>query len=297
MKRSGKDGNVMKKKKWAVLGALVAAGVLVVILAVRLAGITEAQKAEAYLKNCIMVGDSVTVGFQNYCAKSDQDMWKQLRFLASVSLSAHNALWPVSEKSIHPLYQGEQRPVWESISMMGAKDVFISLGLNDLNIADDTCVYYQELADKIQTWSPGTRIHVISVTYVLKEGEKNEVRNVNIQELNEKLKVLAESEEAGVFLAISRDGRQIFVQGHPEYDRVTLHNEYMRDLNRGLDIHLPFNYYPADDCTKKPMMEWRSHCNTLYSNWLNYYVYQNTPYLLDEIGFKTMEECTIEENE
>ena len=87
------------------------------------------------------------------------------------------------------------------------------------------------------------------------------------------------------------------MQGHPEYDRVTLHNEYMRDLNRGLDIHLPFNYYPADDCTKKPMMEWRSHCNTLYSNWLNYYVYQNTPYLLDEIGFKTMEECTIEENE
>ena len=81
----------MKKKKWAVLGALVAAGVLVVLLAVRLAGITEAQKAEAYLKNCIMVGDSVTVGFQNYCAKSDQDMWKQLRFLASVSLSAKRA--------------------------------------------------------------------------------------------------------------------------------------------------------------------------------------------------------------
>ncbi|MEY8522390.1 homoserine O-succinyltransferase [Lachnospiraceae bacterium 38-10] len=112
-----------------------------------------------------------------------------------------------------------------------------------------------------------------------------------------KLKVLAESEEAGVFLAISRDGRQIFVQGHPEYDRVTLHNEYMRDLNKGLPIHVPFNYYPDNDHTKKPMMEWRSHCNTLYSNWLNYYVYQNTPYLLDEIGFKTMEECTIEENE
>ena len=103
-----------------------------------------------------------------------------------------------------------------------------------------------------------------------------------------KLKVLAESEEAGVFLAISRNGRQIFVQGHPEYDRVTLHNEYMRDLKKGLQIHMPFNYYPENDCTRKPMMEWRSHCNTLYSNWLNYYVYQNTPYLLDEIGFKTM---------
>ena len=112
-----------------------------------------------------------------------------------------------------------------------------------------------------------------------------------------KITILAESEEAGFFLGMAKEGRQIFVMGHPEYDRVTLHNEYMRDLNRGLDIHLPFNYYPADDCTKKPMMEWRSHCNTLYSNWLNYYVYQNTPYLLDEIGFKTMEECTIEENE
>ena len=96
-------------------------------------------------------------------------------------------------------------------------------------------------------------------------------------------------------MAISRNGRQIFVQGHPEYDRVTLHNEYMRDLNKGLPIHVPFNYYPDNDHTKKPMMEW--HCNTLHSNWLNYYVYQNTPYLLDEIGFKTMEECTIEEND
>ncbi len=111
------------------------------------------------------------------------------------------------------------------------------------------------------------------------------------------LKVLAESEEAGIFLAISRDGRQIFVQGHPEYDRVTLHNEYMRDLNKGLPIHLPVNYYPEDDCTKKPMLQWRSHCNTLYSNWLNYYVYQNTPYLLHEIGFKTVEEYRIEDGE
>jgi len=112
-----------------------------------------------------------------------------------------------------------------------------------------------------------------------------------------KLKVLADSDEAGVFLAISRDGRQIFVQGHPEYDRQTLHNEYIRDLNKGLQIHVPFNYYPENDCTRKPMLQWRSHCNTLYSNWLNYYVYQNTPYLLNEIGFKTMEECTIPEDD
>lgn len=111
-----------------------------------------------------------------------------------------------------------------------------------------------------------------------------------------KLKVLAESEAAGVFLAISRDGRQIFVQGHPEYDRVTLHNEYKRDLDKGLKIHVPFNYYPENDCTRRPLLQWRSNSNALYSNWLNYYVYQNTPYLLNEIGFKTMEECTIPED-
>lgn len=95
---------------------------------------------------------------------------------------------------------------------------------------------------------------------------------------NENLTILAESDEAGVFLVIDRDGKQIFVMGHPEYDRVTLHNEYMRDKNKGLPIELPKNYYPNDDDTQKPLLQWRSHGNILYSNWLNYYVYQMTPY-------------------
>lgn len=94
----------------------------------------------------------------------------------------------------------------------------------------------------------------------------------------EELTVLAESEEAGVFLCMTEGGRQIFVMGHPEYDRYTLHNEYMRDLNKGMDIAVPVNYYPEDDCTQKPRLQWRSHSNNLYTNWLNYYVYQNTPY-------------------
>lgn len=94
------------------------------------------------------------------------------------------------------------------------------------------------------------------------------------------LKVLAESEEAGVFLCMTEEGKQIFVMGHPEYDRVTLHNEYMRDKNKGLEIKLPKNYYPEDDYTKRPDLQWRSHCNDLYTNWLNYYVYQATPYIL-----------------
>lgn len=94
----------------------------------------------------------------------------------------------------------------------------------------------------------------------------------------EELTILAESEEAGVFLTIAEEGKQIFVMGHPEYDRVTLHNEYMRDKNKGLPIQIPKNYYPDDDCEKKPLLLWRAHANNLYTNWLNYYVYQMTPY-------------------
>ncbi len=99
----------------------------------------------------------------------------------------------------------------------------------------------------------------------------------------EKLVVMAESEKAGVLLSMTPDGRQIFVMGHPEYDRYTLHNEYMRDLNKGLPIHVPENYYPDDDPAKKPLLSWRAHCNGLYTNWLNYYVYQTTPYDIREI--------------
>ena len=94
------------------------------------------------------------------------------------------------------------------------------------------------------------------------------------------LTVLAESPMAGVFLAIAEDGRKIFVNGHPEYDRYTLKNEYFRDLNKGLPIQVPYNYFPNDNPEEKPLLQWRSHSNNLYSNWLNYYVYQATPYEL-----------------
>lgn len=90
--------------------------------------------------------------------------------------------------------------------------------------------------------------------------------------------VLAESDEAGLFLAMAEDGRKIFVMGHPEYDRVTLDNEYHRDLDRNLPIQVPVNYYKNDDPGVKPLLMWRAHANNLYTNWLNYYVYQSTPY-------------------
>ena len=93
-----------------------------------------------------------------------------------------------------------------------------------------------------------------------------------------KITILAESDEAGFFLGMADDGRKIFVMGHPEYDRVTLDGEYRRDLGKGMDIQIPKNYYRDDDCTNKPLLMWRAHANNLYTNWLNYYVYQCTPY-------------------
>lgn len=104
-----------------------------------------------------------------------------------------------------------------------------------------------------------------------------EVRAEDIRRVRE-LTILAESCDAGVFLAVADEGRKIFVMGHPEYDRMTLDKEYQRDKNKGLSIALPVNYYPNDDDTAKPKLQWRSHGNILYSNWLNYYVYQVTPY-------------------
>ena len=93
-----------------------------------------------------------------------------------------------------------------------------------------------------------------------------------------RITILAESEKAGAFLSMAQDGRQIFVMGHPEYDRVTLDGEYKRDLAKGLPIEMPENYYPDDDPQNKPLLTWRAHGNNLYTNWLNYYVYQVTPY-------------------
>ncbi len=95
---------------------------------------------------------------------------------------------------------------------------------------------------------------------------------------NKELIVLAESDEAGIFLVLSRDNSQIFCMGHPEYDRLTLDKEYRRDLDKGMDIQMPKNYYPNDDVNQKPLLQWRSHANCLYTNFLDYYVYQMTPY-------------------
>ncbi|HAH17491.1 homoserine O-succinyltransferase [uncultured Eubacterium sp.] len=100
-------------------------------------------------------------------------------------------------------------------------------------------------------------------------------------EANPHLTILAKSKEAGVLLVLADDGKQIFVLGHLEYDRLTLDKEYKRDLAKGLNPQIPVNYYEDDDPKNKPELTWRSTSNCLYSNWLNYYVYQATPYELE----------------
>ena len=99
-----------------------------------------------------------------------------------------------------------------------------------------------------------------------------------------RLKILCESEKAGVYCVSTDGGRQIFCTGHAEYDTGTLAAEYFRDKDLGLPIHVPENYFPDDDDTKEPVNTWRSSANLLFSNWLNYFVYQATPYELDHIS-------------
>ena len=98
------------------------------------------------------------------------------------------------------------------------------------------------------------------------------------------LELLSVSDEAGVFAVKSTDNRRVFITGHPEYDVDTLALEYSRDVKKGLPIDIPKNYFPNDDPTAMPLVYWRAHAQLLYSNWLNYYVYQSTPYDLKKIG-------------
>ena len=120
--------------------------------------------------------------------------------------------------------------------------------------------------------------------FYVPQSRYTEVRREDIEK-HEELEILSESEEAGVYLVATKDGRQIFVTGHSEYDPETLKLEYERDIEKGLDIDLPKNYFPNNDPSCFPLTRWRAHANLLFSNWLNYYVYQETSY--DWVDVKT----------
>ena len=116
--------------------------------------------------------------------------------------------------------------------------------------------------------------------FMVPHSRHTEVQRTDIEKV-QGLEILSESEDAGIYIAATSDGRQIFIHGHPEYDPHSLKWEYDRDIAKGMPSELPVNYYPQNDPTRTPIATWRAHANLLFSNWLNYYVYQETPYDID----------------
>ncbi len=117
-------------------------------------------------------------------------------------------------------------------------------------------------------------------TFLAPHSRHTEIRREDIEKIND-IEIVSESEVAGVYIVIKKDGSQVFVTGHSEYDPLTLKQEYERDVQKGRDIEIPRNYFPDDDPERFPLVKWRSHANLLFTNWLNYYVYQRTPYELN----------------
>ena len=118
--------------------------------------------------------------------------------------------------------------------------------------------------------------------FYIPHSRHTEIRREDIEQRPE-LSILAESDESGVYMVMARDGREFFLTGHSEYSPLTLDTEYRRDLAKGLPIEMPLHYYRNDDPSQPPLVRWRGHANLLFNNWLNYYVYQATPYRLEDI--------------
>lgn len=129
----------------------------------------------------------------------------------------------------------------------------------------------------------------IDDTFYLPHSRNTGVRTSDIQK-HDVLEILSMSDEAGVSIIANKSGRQFFILGHPEYDRYTLAKEFFRDLKKGIDPKIPKNYFPDNNTDLMPVMRWKSYANLLFINWLNYYVYQNTPYNLSDLGAETREQ-------
>lgn len=154
--------------------------------------ITE-EEIDAYFADSVFVGDSIMLGFRNYCMKQKDSYLNDIQFLAAGSFSVTNSLWDVNAKSVHPVYQGQKRQIWESISMMDVKRVFLFFGMNDLNVSglEGTCEKYEQLISNIKEKSPDIEIHIISMTYTLKGAGKGKLKNDIIREFNVLLQDMA----------------------------------------------------------------------------------------------------------
>lgn len=158
----------------------------------------QVEAIRAFYEDSVFAGDSVLLGFRNYAAKSSDPAIHEMQFLAAGSLSLHNAFWEVSSKSVHPLYQGEQHQIWDSVSMMGAKRAFLFFGINDVAYGVDASVpMYQQLVDKIREKSPDIDITIISATYTLKDKGQGSINNDNLAAFNTAVRELASQNNWG----------------------------------------------------------------------------------------------------
>ncbi len=151
------------------------------------------EDIDAYFDGSVFVGDSVLMGFRNYALKRGGPCLGRMQFLASGSFSVYNALQPVSSKSVHPVYQGQQRLVWESVGMLQAKKVFLFFGLNDLNRGslESTCGRYAQVIANIKANCPDTEIHIMSMTYTKQGKGKGKLNNPTIRQFNDMLRQMA----------------------------------------------------------------------------------------------------------
>ena len=124
--------------------------------------------------------------------------------------------------------------------------------------------------------------------FYVPHSRNTEVRRADIEQVSQ-LEILTSSPMSGVHIVANKNGRQYFITGHSEYDRDTIAQEYFRDRDKGIDIQIPYHYFPEDDTTRTPRVTWRCHANLMFSNWLNYCVYQRTPYNLDELSVRNWE--------
>ena len=205
-----RTGNGRKRLAAAVLAAVIALVPAVPALAdegaqqekgpgITTAAETEAQPAEvteeqvnAFYQDAVFVGDSIMEDFQLFCRYRKSDPFlAQLRFLARTSFSLHNASMPISKKSKHPIFQGEQRFIWDSVRMLGAKTVYMMFGQNDLDMGNDSVERYCALIGKIKEQSPDAEFVIMSMTYTLAGKGQGPINNDNIRAFNEAMKVVA----------------------------------------------------------------------------------------------------------
>ncbi len=229
------------------------------------------EEIDAYFADSVFVGDSIMLGFRNYCMKQKDSYLNDIQFLAAGSFSVTNSLWDVTQKSVHPVYKGEKRQIWESISMMDTKRVFLFFGMNDLNVSglEGTCEKYKQLISNIKEKSPDVEIHIISMTYTLKGAGKGKLKNDTIREFNVLLQDMAKEngwgfldmatpladENGDLAAAYCSDG--YVHQSRAAYD---VWSTVIRDYARAqLDDSTEF---PANQSKEVETTESTSECNT-----------------------------------